>query len=455
MQNRISSFFIPDSDYSKKILALALPVIAGLSTQMLLSLVDTAMVGRLENSEYTLAAMALGLLATWAIVAFCSSLSTGTHVLVARSFGEKNFVACKDILYNSFILGILIGMVIAAAGWYLSEYMAFFVAKDDRVAELTTQYMKYRFLGLPFFLITVAYRGFFFGIGQTKIFMISAIITNLLNILFNYMFIFGEFGAPKMGVAGASIGTSLATVADAAFYTIISFSFKSIRVKFNIFHRLRIIKDTIKAILKLSFPVSLQNVFTLLGFLSFVAVTGLLDTTSQGASQTIISTLFISYLPCNGFGIAVQTLVGNYATSKDFYLVQKYTFETAKIATIFTLSLSIVFIFFPEYLLMITTNNQSIIETAIPGLQVAGVAQIFFGGGMVFAYALQALGKTFYVMLIEMITNLLVFVPLSYLLGIVIFQNLSGAWSALIIYTILYIILMFIRFRKESKVKVD
>ncbi|MBE2281562.1 MAG: MATE family efflux transporter [Ignavibacteriaceae bacterium] len=455
MQNKISSFFIPDSNYSKKILALALPVIAGLSTQMLLSLVDTAMVGRLENSEYTLAAMALGLLATWAIVAFCSSLSTGTHVLVARNFGEKNFVACKDILYNSFILGILIGMVIAAAGWYLSESIAFFVAKDDRVAELTTQYMKYRFLGLPFFLITVAYRGFFFGIGQTKIFMISAIITNLLNILFNYMFIFGEFGAPKMGVAGASIGTSLATVADAAFYTIISFSFKSIRVKFNIFHRLRIMKDTIKAILKLSFPVSLQNVFTLLGFLSFVAVTGLLDTTSQGASQTIISTLFISYLPCNGFGIAVQTLVGNYATSKDSYLVQKYTFETAKIATIFTLLLSIIFIFFPEYLLMITTNNQSIIETAIPGLRVAGVAQIFFGGGMVFAYALQALGKTFYVMLVEMITNLLVFVPLSYLLGIVIFQNLSGAWSALIIYTILYIILMFIKFRKESKVTVN
>ncbi|KAA0254441.1 MAG: MATE family efflux transporter, partial [Chlorobiota bacterium] len=84
---------LPDPAYSGQILKLALPVIAGLSTQMILSLVDTAMVGRLEHPEYTLAAMGLGLLATWAVVSICSSLSTGTHVLVARRFGEKDFSA--------------------------------------------------------------------------------------------------------------------------------------------------------------------------------------------------------------------------------------------------------------------------------------------------------------------------------------------------------------------------
>lgn len=439
-----------DNEYSKRILKLALPVIAGLSTQMILSLVDTAMVGRLPDPGYTLAAMGLGLLATWAVVSLCSSLATGTHILVARRYGESDYQAISDVLFNSFLLTVALGIVVASLGWVTSDLVANLLSKDDRVADYASQYMKWRYLGLPFFMITVSFRGFFFGTGNTKVFMVSAIIINLLNILFNYMFIFGKLGAPEMGIAGASIGSSLATVVDAIYYFLVFFGSKYYRNRYQFKKSLKLQSAIIKSILKLSIPVSFQNVFILIGFLSFVAITGLLGINQQAASQAIISTLFISFLPSNGFGVAAQTLIGNEVGKNNIAAAKKYGYETAKLATIYTLALSVVFIFFPHLLLMITTDEVAVIEQALPAIKLAGIAQIFFGAGVVFAYGLQSVGKTYFVMTTEVITNLLIFVPASYYLGIYLEGGLRGAWSALILYTTLYLLFMFIKFYKGN-----
>src|SRR5436309_14960995 len=91
-------------DHSRAILHLAGPAIAGLSSQMVVSIVNTAMVGRLENTQVQLAAMGLGFLGTWAITSLFSSLSTGTHVLVARRHGEGNYAEAGEVLNNSLLI---------------------------------------------------------------------------------------------------------------------------------------------------------------------------------------------------------------------------------------------------------------------------------------------------------------------------------------------------------------
>ena len=196
----------------------------------------------------------------------------------------------------------------------------------------------------------------------------------------------------------------------------------------------------------MSVPVSFQNVFILVGFLSFVAITGLLGINQQAATQAIISTLFLSFLPSNGFGIAAQTLVGNELGKDNIAGAKTFGYETAKLATIYTLILSTIFIFFPEVLLHITTEKDSVINAAIPAIKFAGFAQIFFGAGIVFAYGLQSTGKTTFVMMVEVITNLLILVPMSYFLGIYLGYGLPGAWSALILYTTIYMVVMYIKF---------
>jgi putative MATE family efflux protein len=436
----------PVNNYYKKVLRIALPAIAGLSTQMILSLVDTAMVGRLPEATYALAAMGLGVLATWALISFFSSLATGTHVLVARKFGEKDFTSCGKILNNSIYLSFVIGSIVAMTAVFFAYDISHFFAADPTVGQYAGDFIFYRFIGIPFFLISVSYRGFYFGISKTKIFMISGIITNLLNIFFNYMLIYGKFGLPRMGVAGSALGSTIATLFEMLFYFVVLVSPDYWR-KFQNFKNLKIDFGLIRKIYKISIPVSFQNVFILIGFLSFVAITGLIGTKEQAATQTIMSTLFLSLLPSFGFGIAAQTLVGNNLGSGKLRLAKIYGYETAKVATYYTILLGLIFILFPKAILSIITTDNSILEIAKPALRVAGVAQAFYATGIVLGNGLQSAGKTFYVMMSEVITNLLIFVPLSYFLGVYLHLGLTWAWCALPVYIILFSASILIKFK--------
>jgi putative MATE family efflux protein len=440
---------LPVNNYYKIILKVALPAIAGLSTQMVVSLVDSAMVGRIDEATYALAAMGIGVLATWALISFFSSLATGIHVVVARKFGEGDYISCGITLNNSLGIAILIGGIMAMIGVFFSDPIAHLFATDETVGNLASDYLYYRFMGIPFFLISVSFRGFFFGINKTKIFMFSGVITNFLNIIFNYIFIYGEFGAPRMGLAGAGLGSTLATTFDGLFYTAIIL-LPSYRKKYKNLKNFVFNKNIISAILKISLPVSFQNIFILIGFLSFVAITGIIGTLEQAATQAIISTLFISFLPCFGFGIAVQTLVGNNLGARKFRLAKIYGFETAKVATIYTIILGFIFIIIPQYVLLIITNDRTIIDTASPSLRIAGFAQIFYGVGVVLANGLQAAGRSFYVMKSEVITNLIIFVPLAYFLGVYLNLGLTWAWMALPVYIILYSLVIYLKFNSMN-----
>ncbi len=448
---------LPVNNYYKKILQVALPAIAGLSTQMVVSLVDTAMVGRIDDATYALAAMGIGVLATWALISFFSSLATGIHVVVARKFGEGDYISCGITLNNSLLIALMIGAIVAMIGVFFSYPIAHLFATDETVGNYASEYLYYRFMGIPFFLISVSFRGFFFGINKTKIFMFSGVITNVLNIIFNYTFIYGHFGFPKMGLAGAGLGSTLATLFDGFFYSTI-IMLPAYRKKFQNLKHLIINKNIISAIMKISLPVSFQNVFILIGFLSFVSITGLIGTLEQASTQAIISTLFISFLPCFGFGIAVQTLVGNNLGAKKFLLAKIYGFETAKVATIYTIALGFIFILIPQYVLLIITNDQTIIQTAVPALRIAGFAQIFYGVGVVLANGLQAAGRSFYVMKSEIITNLVIFVPLAYFLGVYLELGLTWAWMALPVYIILYSLVIYLKFNSvdwHTKISIE
>lgn len=440
---------LPQNNFYKKILHVALPAIAGLSTQMVVSLVDTAMVGRLEEATYALAAMGIGVLATWALISFFSSLATGIHVIVARKYGKEDYISCGNTLNNALIIALSIGVVVAAIGVFFADPIAHLFATDHTVGDFAADYIFFRFLGIPFFLVSVSYRGFFFGISKTKIFMFSGVITNLLNIIFNYVLIYGHFGLPRMGLAGAGLGSTFATTFDGLFYLVIIL-LPSYRKRYQNFRNFKLDKNIISGIFKISLPVSFQNVFILIGFLSFISIIGIIGTIEQAATQATLSTLFISFLPCFGFGIAVQTLVGNNLGAGKYNLAKIYGFETAKVTTIYTSILGLIYILIPQYVLLIVTDNSEIINVAKTALRIAGFAQLFYGTGVVLANALQAAGRTIYVMKAEVISNILIFVPLSYFLGIFLGLGFTWAWIALPVYIIIYSTMMFLKFNKNN-----
>ncbi len=441
--------FLPDKPLTRKVLSVSSPAVAGLSSQMVVSVAETAMVGRLENTEVVLAALGLGLLAAWAITSFFSSMATGTHVLSARRFGEGNHSGAGDVLNNSLLLALLVGGICSVVGYFFSYQMLDFFASDPRVPEAGTEYMQWRFVGLGFFLVVVAYRGFFNGIGHTNVFMISAIIINLSNIILNYLLIFGKLGLPEMGLAGAGCASAVSNLIGCLFSVGVTF-LPLYRKTYKYYEAIHVRRGIMTQIVSISAPVSFQNMLILLGFLVFVAITGTLGTLEQAGSQVVISALFMSFLPCFGFGIGAQTLVGQSLGSGHHLMARRYGFEAARLATYFTIILGALFILLPGMVIGMITNDPSVEQVARPILQLAGAAQIFYAAGIVLAHALQAAGATLYVMIIEVLTHWIVFLPVCYLFGVILGGGLLGAWLALPIYILSYTVLIYLKYKSDS-----
>lgn len=452
--SRRRMLFWLDRNLSRHVLRIATPAIAGLSSQMIVSIVNTAMVGRLDNTDVQLAAMGLGFLGTWAITSLFSSLSTGTHVLVARKQGEGNSIGVGEVLNNSLFMCFILGAIFAALGYLFSYNIIDFFSKNEAVTHAGAEYMRFQFLGLPFFLLIVSYRGFFFGIGHTKIFMISAIIINVFNIMFNYLFIFGVMGFPKMDLAGAGIGSSISMVLGWLFFLFVTF-LGTYRKQYKYFSHFRISREVIAQIVKISIPVSLQNILILFGFLVFVAITGIIGTVEQAASNVVINALFISLMPCFGFGIAAQTLVGQSIGKRNATLAHAYGYETAKLGTIFTIAIGLFFVLIPDAVLAIITTEKTVVDTARPILQIAGVAQVFYGSGIIFANALQAGGATVFVMFVEVLTHWVIFLPLTYVFGVSMHGGIRGAWLALPVYIVAYTTMNLLKFRSSSWLRTE
>lgn len=440
---------LPIPSYSKRILEIAYPAIAGMSSQMVVSVIDTAMVGRLEESSVALAAMGLGVLATWTITSFFTSLGAGTHIVVARRHGEGRFAGAGVVLNNSLVVSLALGLLFGILGFFYAYEFISLLSSDDGVAILAGDYIKYRSIGLPFFLVTVSYRGFFYGIGHTKVFMYSAMVSYIFNIIFNFLLIFGNFGFPKMGVAGAGLAASIGMILGFFFFFFVTF-LKNYRTKYKYYESFSIGSKQISPIVRISIPVAFQNILILFGFLMFVAITGMIGTLEQASTQVVITALFLSFMPCFGFGIAAQTLVGNMLGEHKPNEAQIYGVETAKLATIFTIVLGILFVALPELILRVITNNDQVVEIALPLIRLAGVAQVVYGSGIILAYSLQAAGATVFVMFTEVITHWLIFLPVSYVVGVILGNGIMGAWAGLPVYVVAYSGTMWYKFMRGS-----
>lgn len=439
----------PDKPAARSVFKISAPAVAGLSSQMAVTVAETAMVGRLTDSTVVLAALGLGTLASWALTSVLSSLSTGTHVLAARRTGEGDMIGAGHVLNNSLLLSLLLGALFAVTGWFGAYYVIDLFSSDPAVTEAGTGYLRWRFVGLAFFLFVVSYRGFFNGIGHTQIFLWSAIIINLASVVFTWLFVFGKVEFPATGLDGAGAAYALANMLGFLFLLAATF-LPSYRTTYRYYHRVHVSPAVIGAIFRISTPVSLQNLMILLGFLVFVAITGIIGTAEQAASQVVTTALFMSFLPCFGFGIGVQTLVGQSLGRGDVAMARRYGIEGARLATSFTAVLGAVFILLPDLILALITDNREVAAMARPVIQIAGATQVFYAAGIVLAHALQAAGATVYVMIVEVLSHWVIFLPISYYLGVGLEGGLVGAWLALPAYILTYTALMIWKYRSGS-----
>lgn len=422
-------------DLSGEVWKLAGPIVLGMISQTLMNVIDTVMVGRL--GAFALAATGLGGLLSWMILGSLGGLNIGVQAVTARRFGEGNKRGAGKVLDNGLLIALIIGTVCTL---FISHGMSglFRIFSDDREVVIAgSGYIYYRLLsGLPFMIIT-AQRGFFNGISRTKLHMLVVLVSNVLNVILNYLLIFGKFGLPRMEASGAGLATTLANVIGCLLFIYISLR-KHRRKPFGYYNPSNLDWNVCRGIIRLAVPSGLQVLLAMTGYAAFNAIISRIGTIELATTNVCITVWSLAFLPGTGLGISAASLIGQKLGEGLPDRAEEFGWESARLGILTMGMIGLIFIIIPEQIFRIFTDDSAVIEAGRIPLRILGCIQIFDATGMVLSQALQGAGMNRWVLLAEIAANWGFFIPGTFLVVFIFNLGLNAAWVVLAVYLIIF-----------------
>lgn len=244
----------------KQIWIITYPILISLLMEQLIGMTDTAFLGRVGEIELGASAIAGVYYLVIFMIAF--GFSIGAQIMIARRNGEKEYQSIGNIFYQGVYFLLAMAAIMFTVSYSFSPHILSLIISSPHIYEASISYMNWRIFGFFFSFIAVMFRAFFVGTTQTKTLTLNSIVMVLSNVVFNYILIFGKFGFPALGIAGAAIGSSLAELVSVIFF--ILYTWKRIDCKkyaLNILPGIQFI--TLKRILNVSLWTMIQNFLSL------------------------------------------------------------------------------------------------------------------------------------------------------------------------------------------------
>lgn len=197
---------------------IAFPVLISTLMEQLIGMTDTAFLGRIGEVE--LGASALGGIFFVTIFMLGLGFSIGAQILMGRRNGEGNYLQIGNIFYHSLAFLLCMALVLFVLTRYASPILLESIISSHRVCEATNSYLHWRIYGFFFAFVNVMFRAFYVATTQTRTLTFNSVVMVLSNVVFNYALIFGHFGLPALGIAGAAIGSTLAEGVSTLFFVL-------------------------------------------------------------------------------------------------------------------------------------------------------------------------------------------------------------------------------------------
>src|SRR5262245_53147704 len=197
----------------RAILRLATPTVIAMLLQSVVNEIDVVFFANLPCPESSngQAALMPSLILVWLFGGTLSAVSVGTQALGARRFVERDYDAAGAVLANGAFFCLVSGLIMSCVGWFAIPHLLSAMSLTPEVKATAIAYSHWRVLGVISMAMTQAIKSFFDGIGKTHLHLVASVAMNIVNVVFCYTFIFGHFGAPKMGAPGAGMSAFLAT----------------------------------------------------------------------------------------------------------------------------------------------------------------------------------------------------------------------------------------------------
>lgn len=404
----------------------AWPILISLVLEHMINLTDTVFLGRVGEIE--LGASAVAGVFYLALFMLAYGFSNGLQILIGRRNGEARFDEIGPLLMQGIMFITTVGLGVVGLTFFFGPPLLRALISSPEIADAAIMYIDWRIIGLVFAGVSFMFRSFYVGITQTRLLTLNSLIMVSSNVVMNYALIFGEFGMPRMGIAGAALASSLSEMISMLFF-ILHVRFCVDRKKYGFNRSAFLAFHQVPPMIRLSVWTMAQHFVGIsVWFVFFVAVEHL------GSRSIAISTMVRSFgsfmfMPVLGFSSAVSTLVSNQIGSGESHKV----LATCRRGVIMCyLFLSPVFLFvalYPEVILRAFTDNQELVKAAVPSLWVIVSSYVLAIPACVFFNAVSGTGNTRHAMLIDFVA----FFVYSAYVYVVIFHfkvDVAVAWTA-------------------------
>ena len=415
---------------SKRIWKVAYPIIVGLMAQNLMVVIDTAFLGRL--GEVTLGAAAIGGIFYLTLFMFGAGFSVGTQIMIGRRNGERKYRYIGRIfdhaMYMLLLLatGVFIFITFIAPG-----FLSWFMSSEDVLAE-SLIFLQHRRFGIFFGFLILGFHALYIGTTRTMILSISTMLMAIVNITLDYILIFGHFGFPAMGIAGAALATNIAELVTFSFFLIWS-------AKTNVFTQYRLLRlwrphpRLYKPLFRLAFPVMFQYFFSFAAWFAFFLVIEQIGETALAASNITRSFYMLLMIPVWGLSSATNTLVSNTIGAGKSEEVIPLIWKIVLVGVAASVVLIIPTIAFSSEIISFFTIEPYLIAATKPLLYVISLSLVAFSFGMIFFSGLSGTGKTMLALRIE-IMSIGLYLVSAFILAIGFKAPAAWVWSAEIVY---------------------
>jgi MATE family multidrug resistance protein len=419
--------FLP---YYKRNLALAFPIILSQLGQVTVSLTDTLMVGWLGTVELAAAAFANSIYILIFIFGLGFSLGQTPHV--GRAYGKKQWWKIGVFFQNALLINITLSVILFGA-MLLLQPLLYHLNQPEDVVVLAMPYFDWLLASSIPVLLFFTCRQFAEGVGNTKIAMWITLSGNVINIVFNYLLIFGKFGFPAMGVAGAGLATFISRVLMALAFVVALFAHPALKKFTQYFSRKRFYLPAIKQLIATGLPISGQLVVEVLAVSLSAIMVGWINKANLAAHQIVLQLASATFMVGLGVASACTIRISHQFGSKHHKATRAAAMAALHIVTVFNAITAVLFIVMRNIIPTWFSSDPEVIDIAAQLLIIAGIFQLFDGWQMVGLGALRGLTDVTFAMFIAIFSYVIVTLPVGYLFGFVWHLGSVGVWIGICI----------------------
>jgi MATE family multidrug resistance protein len=408
----------------REVASLAGPLVLTQILMTTMGVVDSAIVGRLGAAE--LGAVGLGGMWVWTLTCFFVGTSTGVQTFVAQHHGAGQPEACGTWTWQGLASVVPLAALAGIGVYFFAGSMVEFFGPTESIAPLATDYMRSRAFGMAGITAASSLSGFFRGIGDTRTPLIATVVANVANLFLDFGLIYGWYGMPKLGVAGAGLATS---ISEWIYFGAVAYVFlrPSIKARFNTKFRAPNLHE-IKRLWHTGLPIGGQWTIEMLSFAVFTTLVARMGEAQMAASHAFILLLSLSFMQAVGISTATTTLVGRYIGANRLEFVSKSLQSSMILGGLLAAVIAALFMLIPETLLGIFSSDPNVLKYGRPLLIVGAFYQFFDAIAIVADGALRGAGDTRWPFVVRCLISWFVFLPLAYLFAVPLGWGLTGAW---------------------------